>query len=132
MCDSLSAFPMIFTSSHGPCPCPLWNEVFDQSLPVWRKGLFLQDSFFQYVYEAFENAVREILQRWGEEEFLREQWDDPKLRLTDALRRYRQMRTYNLREEDQAVTVTSDAVTHKVSAACCCRVVAKLIVAALL
>lgn len=115
MCDSLSAFPVTFSSPLGLCPCPLWDDVFDLSLPVWRKGLFLQDSFFQYIYEAFENAVREILQRWGETEFLWERWDDPKLRLTDALSRYRQLRTHNLREEDQAVTVTSDGVSHKVS-----------------
>lgn len=126
MCDSLSAFPVTFCSSFGLCPCSLWDEAFDLSLPVWRKGLFLQDSFFQYVYEAFENAVREILQRWGEREFLWEEWEDPKVRLTDALNRYRQLRTHNLREEDQAVTVTSDAVSHKVSVACLHRKLAKV------
>lgn len=118
MCDNLPFFPVTFWSSLSPDPCPLWDDALSFSLPVWRKGLFLQDSFFQYVYEAFESAVREILHRWGETDLLWEQWEDPRLRLTDALSRYRQLRTHNLREEDQAVTVTSDVASHKVSVFC--------------
>ena len=114
ICDGFVAFPVI-CSSLNLCPDALWNDGLDLSLPVWRKGLFLQDSFFQYVYDAFENAVRDILQRWGETEFLWDHWQDPKLRLADTLSRYRQLRTHNLKEEDQAVTVTCDAATQKVS-----------------
>ncbi|KAK8398783.1 hypothetical protein O3P69_004110 [Scylla paramamosain] len=114
ICGGSPAFPMTFCSSLSQCPCCLWDDAIDLSLPVWRKGLFLQDSFFQYVYEAFENAVKEILQRWGETDFLLNQWQDPKLRFSNILSRYRQLRTHNLKEEDQAVTVTCDATSQKI------------------
>lgn len=83
-------------------------------LPISRKGHFFQDSFFENAHEQFNSTVRRILQRWGETDFLGKQWDDPKLCLSNALSRYRQLRTHNLKEEDQAVTVTSSVSSHKV------------------
>ena len=80
-------------------------------LPISRRGHFFKDSFFENAHQQFNSTVRGILQRWGETDFL----GDPKLRLSDTLSRYRQLRTHNLKEEDQAVTVTCDAATQKVS-----------------
>lgn len=84
------------------------------SLPICHRGLFLQDSFFEYVYGAFDEAVRRILQRWGETNFVQELMSDTKLRLSSNLSRYRQLRPHNLKEEDQAAVLTADTNTNKV------------------
>lgn len=84
-------------------------------LPISRRGHFFQDSAFENAYEQLNNNVRQILQRWGETDFLSELSNDSKLRPSDSLDRFRQLRRHNLKEEDQAVTVASDATTHKVS-----------------
>lgn len=90
---------------------PLSNCSF---LPITRRGLFFSDSFFEDIRKDFENTVNETLRKWGETGLLTNGWGDANLRLPNNLSRYRQLRVHNLKEEDQAVTVTSDNARHKV------------------
>ncbi|XP_071550976.1 uncharacterized protein [Panulirus ornatus] len=83
-------------------------------LPITRRGLFSSDSFFEDIRKDFENTVNETLRKWGETGLLTDRWGDASLRLSNNLGRYRQLRIHNLREEDQAVTVTSDNASHKI------------------
>lgn len=81
----------------------------DLFLPITRRGSFFQDSFFSNIHHDFDAAIREVLGRWNE----------PDLKVTDSRddvsRRYRRLRSQNMNEESQAVTVTSDNTGHKVS-----------------
>ena len=89
----------------------LGHSLMTFDLPISRRGHFFKDSFFENAHHQFNSTVRNILRRWGDTDFL----GDPKLCLSDTLSRYRQLRTHNLKEEDQAVTVTYDAGSQKVS-----------------
>lgn len=104
--------PISNSSSSGQ---GLTDSFWTFELPISRRGHFFQDSAFENAYEQLNNNVRRILQRWGETDFLSERSDDSKLRPSDTLNRFRELRRHNLKEEDQAVTVASDANTHKVS-----------------
>ncbi|ROT62321.1 heat shock protein 21 [Penaeus vannamei] len=79
----------------------------DLFLPITRRGSFFQDSFFSNIHHDFDAAIREVLGRWNE----------PDLKVTDSRddvsRRYRRLRSQNMNEESQAVTVTSDNTGHK-------------------
>jgi len=83
----------------------------DDSLAIARRGSFLQDSFFSDIRRDFDASVREILKKC----------DDSDLTLTgdvshsDILSRYRQLRSRNMREENQAFCVSSDSASLKVS-----------------
>ncbi|KAK4300942.1 hypothetical protein Pmani_026883 [Petrolisthes manimaculis] len=90
------------------------NNIFSFNLPINRRGLFFQDSFFNNSYDHFDNTIRRIMQGWGATNLLTNLQDDAKLRLSNNLSQYRQLRTHNLKEEDQAVTVVSDNSCHKI------------------
>jgi len=100
----------------SPCQCEEPSKRrWDVALPISRRGSFFQDSFFSDVHDEFDATVRRVLARWRDTDFsLRDCWDD-NCRYSDILKRYRQLRSLNLKEEDQAVTVTSDTSGHKVS-----------------
>ncbi|XP_047474772.1 uncharacterized protein LOC125029068 [Penaeus chinensis] len=86
----------------------------DVALPISRRGSFFQDSFFSDVHDKFDATVRRVLGRWRDTDFtLRDRWDDS-CRYSDILKHYRQLRSLNMREEDQAVTVTTDTSGHKI------------------
>ncbi|XP_063586555.1 uncharacterized protein LOC134764020 [Penaeus indicus] len=86
----------------------------DVALPISRRGSFFQDSFFSDVHDEFDATIRRVLGRWRDADLsLRDRWDDS-CRYNDILKRYRQLRSLNLREEDQAVTVTTDTSAHKI------------------
>lgn len=78
-------------------------------LPITRRGLFFDDSFFSGLHQDFESAVNDVLGRWGETSVLTDDRDN-----TSRLGRYRQLREQNLNVESQAVTSTSDDTSHKV------------------
>ncbi|KAG7158672.1 uncharacterized protein LOC121878296 [Homarus americanus] len=84
------------------------------SVPIKRKGHFFDDSFFEDTRLDFENAVNDVLKRWGEKELLKDAWDDTDLRMSNNLRRYRKLRSHDLKEDNQAMTVTSDNTCHKI------------------
>ncbi|KAK3873930.1 hypothetical protein Pcinc_021087 [Petrolisthes cinctipes] len=90
------------------------NNIFSFNLPISRRGLFFQDSFFNNSYDHFDNTIRRIMQGWGATNLLTDLRDDAKMSLSNNLSRYRQLRTHNLKEEDQAVTVVSDNSCHKI------------------
>ncbi|XP_027233924.2 uncharacterized protein, partial [Penaeus vannamei] len=100
----------------SPCQCEEPSKRrWDVALPISRRGSFFQDSFFSDVHDEFDATVRRVLARWRDTDFsLRDCWDD-NCRYSDILKRYRQLRSLNLKEEDQAVTVTSDTSGHKIA-----------------
>lgn len=86
--------------------CGSW----DTFLPITRRGNFFHDSFFSDIHQDFNSAIREVLERWNDTDLkLRDRWDG-----TDYLDRYRQLRSRDLKEENQAVTVTSGNSSYKV------------------
>ncbi|ROT62314.1 heat shock protein 21 [Penaeus vannamei] len=78
-------------------------------LPISRRGSFFQDAFFSDTHKDFDSSVREVLARWSGDDFQAKDF-----RREDIMDRYRQLRSRNLKEENQAVTVTSDKISHKV------------------
>ncbi|XP_047473901.1 uncharacterized protein LOC125028555 [Penaeus chinensis] len=70
--------------------------------PIVRRGLFFDDSFFQESWKDFQKAVKEVLNKWGEQSSI-----------GDDLTRYRSLRSRDLREENQAVTSSEDERQHK-------------------
>nr|XP_027233919.1 uncharacterized protein LOC113825302 [Penaeus vannamei] len=81
-------------------------------LPISRRGSFFQDAFFSDTHKDFDSSVREVLARWSGDDFQAKDF-----RREDIMDRYRQLRSRNLKEENQAVTVTSDKTSHKDMAA---------------
>nr|XP_027233920.1 uncharacterized protein LOC113825303 [Penaeus vannamei] len=78
-------------------------------LPISRRGSFFQDAFFSDTHKDFDSSVREVLARWSGDDFQAKDF-----RREDIMDRYRQLRSRNLKEENQAVTVTSDKTSHKI------------------
>ncbi|KAK3873932.1 hypothetical protein Pcinc_021089 [Petrolisthes cinctipes] len=110
--DELVQFPKIFNSSARKNK--KYTDLMTFSLPISHRGLFLQDSIFEYAYAAFDEAVRRILEGWGERISVDEVKDNTKLRLSSNLSRYRQLRPHNLKEKDQAVVLTADTNTNRI------------------
>nr|XP_045605551.1 uncharacterized protein LOC123762800 isoform X1 [Procambarus clarkii] len=55
---------------------------FNFHLPISPKGLSLHDFFFEYMFETFDDAIREILRRWDERELLTDTWYDRGFRVS--------------------------------------------------
>ncbi|XP_042889967.1 uncharacterized protein LOC122264926 isoform X2 [Penaeus japonicus] len=85
------------------------NSSWDVFLPITRRGRFFQDSYFSDIHKDFDSSVREVLGRWSDEDVKLKDF-----RRDDIMDRYRQLRSRNLKEENQAVTVTSDNKSHKI------------------
>lgn len=87
------------------------KRSWDTFLPITRRGSFFQDSFFSNMHHDFDAAVREVLNRWSEDDLtLTDRRND-----SDIMGRYRQLRSRNMKEENQAIIVTSDSTSYKVS-----------------
>ncbi|KAK8382844.1 hypothetical protein O3P69_011416 [Scylla paramamosain] len=74
----------------------------DLLLPISHSGPFFQDSFFTQAHQEFEEAMKKVLNTFGE---------SPR---ADVMTSYRSLREQNLTEENQAVSVTEDSHQHKV------------------
>ncbi|XP_063586536.1 uncharacterized protein LOC134764002 isoform X2 [Penaeus indicus] len=85
------------------------SRSWDVILPIGRRGSFFQDSFFSDIHKDFDSSVREVLARWNDEDLKVKDF-----RRDDIMDRYRQLRSRNLNEGNQAVTVTSDNESHKI------------------
>ncbi|XP_063586537.1 uncharacterized protein LOC134764003 [Penaeus indicus] len=85
------------------------SRSWDVFLPISRRGSFFQDSFFSDIHKDFDSSVREVLARWSDEDLKVKDF-----RRDDIMDRYRQLRSRNLNEGNQAVTVTSDNTSHKI------------------
>lgn len=82
----------------------------DTFLPITRRGNFFKDSFFSDIHQDFNSAIKEVLERWNDTDLrLRDRWDG-----ADFLDHYRQLRSRDLKEENQAVTVASGNSSYKV------------------
>ncbi|ROT62315.1 hypothetical protein C7M84_019860 [Penaeus vannamei] len=81
----------------------------EELLLITKRGNFFQDSFFLDAHRDFSAALRQVLGRCNQDNFE----DDTDLRHTDILERYRQLRSRDLREENQAAIVTSDKVLYE-------------------
>ncbi|ROT82035.1 heat shock protein 21 [Penaeus vannamei] len=81
----------------------------DTFLPITRRGNFFKDSFFSDIHQDFNSAIKEVLERWNDTDLrLRDRWDG-----ADFLDHYRQLRSRDLKEENQAVTVASGNSSYK-------------------
>nr|XP_027214931.1 uncharacterized protein LOC113807835 isoform X2 [Penaeus vannamei] len=97
------------------CHCGGSKDSWDMFLPITHRGSFFQDSFFSNIHQHFDAAVREVLDKWsGSDLRLTDRTEDTNVRHSDVLGRYRRLRSVDLKEENQAVTVTSDDTSHKV------------------
>ncbi|XP_042893945.1 uncharacterized protein LOC122267838 [Penaeus japonicus] len=86
------------------------KRSWDTFLPITRRGSFFQDSFFSNIHHDFDAAVREVLNRWSDSDLtVADRRDD-----SDIMGRYRQLRSRDMKEENQAITVSSDNASHKI------------------
>ncbi|CAL4087182.1 unnamed protein product [Meganyctiphanes norvegica] len=79
------------------------NNIQNTSMKIEKRGNFFEDSFFIDVHENFQNAVSEILEKWGE-----------RSSLCDQMTTYRNLRQRDLKEENQAATVSYGEKEHKI------------------
>lgn len=93
------------------------EDFWDFDLPISRRGRFFQDSTFEDTRSDFDKKVKDILGKWGDEDFLSDAFgDDSDRRHTSNFNRYRNLRSSrNLPDDNQAFTVTSKDDAHKVS-----------------
>nr|XP_053643461.1 uncharacterized protein LOC128696305 [Cherax quadricarinatus] len=78
------------------------EQTSDFVLPISHRGPFFHDSFFEEARQDFEASVKSILDTWGETP------------VSDHMSSYRRLRERDLKEENQAVSLTEDHQTHKV------------------
>lgn len=91
------------------------SDTWESFLPVSRRGRFFQDSFFENTRSHFDDAIREALSRWDDDDdFLSDSWHDAGSPLLSNFSRYRQMRNRHVDDDSLAVTVTSDNNVHKI------------------
>ncbi|KAK7067254.1 hypothetical protein SK128_020019 [Halocaridina rubra] len=97
---------------HEPATESAWESSF---LPITRRGRFFQDSFFENTRSHFDDAVREALQKFGDDsDFFSDNWNNGSSKSANNFSRYRQMRSQSIDEDNLAVTVTSDSLVHKI------------------
>ncbi|KAK4317819.1 hypothetical protein Pmani_011143 [Petrolisthes manimaculis] len=92
------------------------EDFWDFDLPISRRGRFFQDSTFEDTRSDFDKKVKDILNKWGDDDLMSEAWgDDSDRRHTSNLNRYRNLRSSrNLSDDNQAVTVTNKDDAHKI------------------
>ncbi|ROT63594.1 heat shock protein 21 [Penaeus vannamei] len=96
------------------CRCGGSKGSWDMFLPITQRGSFFQDSFFSNMQQHFDAAVRQVLDQWsGSDLRITDRTENANIRHSDVLGRYRRLRSVDLKEENQAVTVTSDDTSHK-------------------
>ncbi|XP_047474185.1 uncharacterized protein LOC125028746 [Penaeus chinensis] len=105
-----------FGSKRTPDSSRFHSGSWDTSLPITRRGGFFQDSFFSGTHRDFDASIRKVLNGWNDADLqLADFWDDDDFHRSDRLSRYRQLRSRNLWSDKQAITVTSDNISYKVS-----------------
>lgn len=93
------------TTSHGLRDARESSWVPDSLLPVFPRGSFFHDSFFEESRQHFESAVKEALGRLGQQEESE----------ADGFSLYRSLRAKDMTDASQAVKVTEDEHGHQVS-----------------
>nr|WAU46380.1 heat shock protein [Cherax quadricarinatus] len=77
--------------------------VREDLLPITCRGSFYHDAFFKEARQHFDEAIKDVLDRWGH-----------RSATMDDLTCYRKLRETNLREDNQAVTVSQNSHHHQV------------------
>lgn len=75
------------------------------ALPITKRGQFFNDSYFEDTWKYYQDAVRDVL----------EKWDDNSAAATDDMTCYRRLRSRDMRDENQAITSAEDSSSYKVS-----------------
>ncbi|KAK7081772.1 hypothetical protein SK128_006751 [Halocaridina rubra] len=73
-------------------------------LPIASRGLFHDDSHFEESRQQFHEAVRKVL----------EDWNVKRGQLEDDFTSYRILRESDLREDNQAISISQDDTSHKI------------------
>lgn len=71
-------------------------------LPIKTRGLFFNDSFFEDTWKDYQDAVKDVVVKWGDHS------------TSDDMTCYRKLRTRDLKEENQAVRSSEDELNYKV------------------
>lgn len=74
-----------------------------KTVSITRKGQFFDDSFFEDTRQDYQDAIKDVLTKWGD-----------KSSKTDDMTSYRQLRTRDMRDENMAVKSSDDELFHKV------------------
>lgn len=74
------------------------------NLSIVKKGQFFDDSYFEDTRQDFQDAVQDVLTKWGDNS-----------KPTNDINSYRDLRTRDLRDENQAIKSTEDERYHKVN-----------------
>ncbi|XP_066965169.1 serine-rich adhesin for platelets-like [Macrobrachium rosenbergii] len=85
------------------------NRKTDILLPISEKGSFFHDSFFENARQDFEKSVKEVLNNFGMLEK-----HGKSTSVSHDMTSYRNLREKDMREENQAISVTEDHQSHKV------------------
>lgn len=74
------------------------------TLSIVKKGQFFNDSYFEDTRQDFQDAVQDVLTKWGD-----------KSKPTNDINSYRDLRARDLRDENQAIKSSQDQRYHKVN-----------------
>lgn len=74
------------------------------NLAITKKGQFFNDSYFEDTRQDFQDAVQDVLAKWGD-----------KSKPSNDINSYRELRAKDLRDENQAIKSTEDQRYHKVN-----------------
>lgn len=76
-----------------------------QALSIAQKGQFFSDAFFEDTRQDFQDAIKDVLTKWGGKSSATE----------DDVTSYRSLRTRELKDENQAIRSSDDELHHKVN-----------------
>ena len=79
-------------------------EQKSNNLSIVKKGQFFNDSYFEDTRQDFQDAIQDVLTKWGD-----------KSKPTNDINSYRDLRARDLRDENQAIKSTEDQRYHKVN-----------------
>lgn len=74
------------------------------NLSITKKGQFFNDSYFEDARQDFQDAIQDVLTKWGD-----------KSKPANDINSYRELRQRDLRDENQAIKSTEDQRYHKVN-----------------
>uniref|UniRef100_A0A0P4WJG0 SHSP domain-containing protein n=1 Tax=Scylla olivacea TaxID=85551 RepID=A0A0P4WJG0_SCYOL len=73
------------------------------TLSIVKKGQFFNDSYFEDTRQDFQDAIQDVLTKWGD-----------KSKPTNDINSYRDLRARDLRDENQAIKSSEDQRYHKI------------------
>ncbi|XP_068209021.1 dentin sialophosphoprotein-like [Palaemon carinicauda] len=91
------------TSLEGRTSTMDWPGLEDCLIPIATRGLFYNDSFFADARRNFDQAVKEVVDHWGQRSGDENDLDS-----------YRKIREVDAKDTNQAISVSQDDTHHKV------------------